>query len=211
MQAFSNHDIEEIISKEKSCQDRTISDFWNEDFNKQKSDEGTVSPYISDYNDIEHPMSLNSVESHERNSEVSFWIQKLTQNIQKYDENLLNPVSIFNEDSDENLHKNSDLKEGNIFTEISESQCISIATSILNSFIQDIRENLFPQRSHGKLNDGNSIAESFAENPDLIFNDNYEEMPQVIRVSEISWKTTNRREIDRKMITAYCNELKEVF
>ena len=65
--AFSNQDIEEIISMERSMKDdKTISDFVNDiDLKHQRSEGGATSPYLVDFNEQEQPISNNSLASHE--------------------------------------------------------------------------------------------------------------------------------------------------
>lgn len=71
--AYSNQDIEDIISRERSMKDdKTVSDMCEDPFKIQRSEGGTQSPYISDYNEIEQPISNNSIDSQERNSDVSY-------------------------------------------------------------------------------------------------------------------------------------------
>ena len=74
MRAYSNQDIEEIISKDKSVQEKSISDLDHEDMIKRSSEGSSVSPYISELISGERQLSLNSLEGHERYSEV--FIQK---------------------------------------------------------------------------------------------------------------------------------------
>lgn len=123
VETYSNQDIEEIISKDKSCAEKSISDIWNEDLLRIRSDGGSASPYVSDYADMEPPVSINSTESHERNSEV----------IQKFDEDFLNPVSIFNDDFDESLPRNSDPLIDNLFEESNEDHGSKIVGKLLLS------------------------------------------------------------------------------
>lgn len=60
------------MSRDKSINEKTISDYGNEElFKMQRSEGGTASPYISDLNEIEQPISNNSIESHDKNSDVS--------------------------------------------------------------------------------------------------------------------------------------------
>ena len=82
--ALSNLDIEEIMSKERSMKgDGTISDMTEELFKRQRSDDGTPSPYISDSNEIEQAISTNSIESQGRYSDVSFYVIKYISECQK--------------------------------------------------------------------------------------------------------------------------------
>lgn len=81
---------------------------------------------------------------------------------------------------------------------------------IIGSLIQEVKDSLFPQRKDEAQNIDNPWRQAPTENVDLLTNDNYMEIPEVIRVSEISYKNVNKKERDFAMMTKYCHQIKEV-
>mmetsp|Transcript_25793 Transcript_25793/g.29732 ORF Transcript_25793/g.29732 Transcript_25793/m.29732 type:complete len:118 (-) Transcript_25793:750-1103(-) len=117
-------------------------------------------------------MSNNSIDSRDPYSDSA----------NKFDEEILNPVSIFNEDYDESIPISNEMKEE------------AIVNDIMNGLLADIKENLFPLRD----DDHESLIKSDSSN-----NEHFDEIPTVIRVSEISRKTQKKKELDHKVLTTY--------
>lgn len=65
--SMSNTDIEDFISRERSMkEDKANSDLMNDDeyfLRKQISDCESNSPYALEHQELEHPMSNNSIDS----------------------------------------------------------------------------------------------------------------------------------------------------